>query len=549
MLRLSVFLLLVLFHWSASSTDDDVVGGILYPRPSESREVRSLDGLWNFRIPPDEERYKGVAEGWYKQELWKTGDTIPMPVPASYNDIPTDVRYRRFFGLAWYQRDFFVPAAWSDRRVWVRFGSVFYAATVASISDRKDGGPLSSRSTGRASSVDGNKMAVSYHHSHLVYAGVIDYTVRYEGVEKSEAIPTVSVSLYDKDEKVVASSSGAEGRLEVSHAKFWWPYLMASEPAYMYQLQVTVKGSETDVYRLPVGIRTVSWDTSKVYINGKQLYLRGFGRHEDSHVRGKGLDLPLVIRDYNLIRWIGANGYRTSHYPYSEEIMDFSDQQGIVIIDECPIVSAHCSKAVGNDETAAAQLVSAVALHGRRHEDEDNDRHSAQLHIGVSVAQSTLVSDSSWGFLLAVIWQRRTPSSSQSQSGILLNVSGRVQVTMQIIGAFTPALWSDELLKNHKRSLTELVRRDKNRPSVIMWSVANEAETELEQAVAYFNMEQCLNVRVGETGDPQEGNPPTSGIALHDSYVRKSGGDPAGNRIRFALGLRVRDCECTDTVL
>ncbi|KAJ8879961.1 hypothetical protein PR048_020582 [Dryococelus australis] len=429
MLRLSVFLLLVLFHWSASSTDDDVVGGILYPRPSESREVRSLDGLWNFRIPPDEERYKGVAEGWYKQELWKvgptpisvvirleskgvtlrdaqrsitsivghhfrtigdkanklrlqTGDTIPMPVPASYNDIPTDVKYRRFFGLAWYQRDFFVPAAWSDRRVWVRFGSVFYAATVVST------------------------MAL---------------LVQYEGVEKSEAIPTVSVSLYDKDENVVATSSGVEGRLEVSHAKFWWPYLMDSEPAYMYQLQVTVKGSETDVYRLPVGIRTVSWDTSKVYINGKQLYLRGFGRHEDSHVRGKGLDLPLVIRDYNLIRWIGANGYRTSHYPYSEEIMDFSDQQGIVIIDECPIVNA----------------------------------------------------------------QSRLP-------GTRGRPTRRFFANWPALDCFleTPLLWSDELLKNHKRSLTELVRRDKNRPSVIMWSVANEAETELEQAVAYFNCDK-----------------------------------------------------------
>lgn len=53
-------------------------------------------------------------------------------------------------------------------------------------------------------------------------------------------------------------------------------------------------------------------------------------------IRGKGLDLPLVTRDYNLIKWIGANAYRTSHYPYAEEIMDFADQQGIMIIDECP---------------------------------------------------------------------------------------------------------------------------------------------------------------------------------------------------------------------
>lgn len=55
-------------------------------------------------------------------------------------------------------------------------------------------------------------------------------------------------------------------------------------------------------------------------------------------IRGKGVDLPLITRDYNLIKWIGANSYRTSHYPYAEEIMDFADQQGIMIIDECPAV-------------------------------------------------------------------------------------------------------------------------------------------------------------------------------------------------------------------
>lgn len=55
-------------------------------------------------------------------------------------------------------------------------------------------------------------------------------------------------------------------------------------------------------------------------------------------IRGKGLDLPLLTKDFNLIKWIGANAYRTSHYPYSEESMQFADEHGIMIIDECPSV-------------------------------------------------------------------------------------------------------------------------------------------------------------------------------------------------------------------
>ncbi len=36
-----------------------------------------------------------------------------------------------------------------------------------------------------------------------------------------------------------------------------------------------------------------------------------------------------------MFKWIGANSFRTSHYPYAEEIMDFADRNGIVVINEC----------------------------------------------------------------------------------------------------------------------------------------------------------------------------------------------------------------------
>lgn len=55
-------------------------------------------------------------------------------------------------------------------------------------------------------------------------------------------------------------------------------------------------------------------------------------------IRGKGLDFALLTKDFNLLRWIGANAYRTSHYPYSEESMQFADEYGIMIVDECPSV-------------------------------------------------------------------------------------------------------------------------------------------------------------------------------------------------------------------
>ena len=83
---------------------------------------------------------------------------------------------------------------------------------------------------------------------------------------------------------------------------------------------------------LQVGLREVNWGNSSFLINHKPFYFRGFGRHEDSNIRGKGLDLALFPRDPALIKWMAANSYRTSHYPYADELMDFADRNGIVII-------------------------------------------------------------------------------------------------------------------------------------------------------------------------------------------------------------------------
>ena len=43
--------------------------GLLYPRESESRDVRDLNGLWNFRADYSPNRRAGFEEEWYKSPL------------------------------------------------------------------------------------------------------------------------------------------------------------------------------------------------------------------------------------------------------------------------------------------------------------------------------------------------------------------------------------------------------------------------------------------------------------------------------------------------
>lgn len=84
--------------------------------------------------------------------------------------------------------------------------------------------------------------------------------------------------------------------------------------------------TKPDVYRLPIGIRTLAWTNTSLLLNDRPVYMRGFGRHEDSAIRGRGFDLVTAVRDHDLLQWVGANAYRTSHYPYSDEVLDIADR-------------------------------------------------------------------------------------------------------------------------------------------------------------------------------------------------------------------------------
>jgi beta-glucuronidase len=64
-------------------------------------------------------------------------------------------------------------------------------------------------------------------------------------------------------------------------------------------------------------------------------------------VRGKAHDNVLMVHDFTLLEWLGANSFRTSHYPYAEEVLDYADRHGIVVIDETAAVGINSGLAAG----------------------------------------------------------------------------------------------------------------------------------------------------------------------------------------------------------
>ena len=73
---------------------------------------------------------------------------------------------------------------------------------------------------------------------------------------------------------------------------------MHTKPAYMYTLIVWIHSMTlgVDVYKQTFGIRKIQWNATNLMINNQPFYFRGFGKHEDSDIRGKGVDLPLITR-------------------------------------------------------------------------------------------------------------------------------------------------------------------------------------------------------------------------------------------------------------
>lgn len=436
-------------------------GGMLFPRETPSRELKALDGLWSFRADLSNNRLQGFEQQWYRRPLREWGPTLDMPVPSSFNDITQEPELRNFIGWVWYEQEAVLPQRWTQdtrTRVVLRVNSAHYYAVVwvngihvvehegghlpfeADISKLVQSGPLSfcritiainntltlhTLPPGMITYKTDTSMYPSgyfvqdtsfdffnyagLHRSVVLYTtpttyidditvttdvdqdnGLVNYQISVQGSEHTE----LEVRLLDKEGKIVAQGTGDHGQLLVPSAHLWWPYLMHEHPAYLYSLEVRMSvpaESVSDFYTLPVGIRTVAVTDSKFLFNGKPFYFHGVNKHEDADIRGKGFDWPLLMKDFNLLRWLGANSFRTSHYPYAEEVLQLCDRYGIVVIDECP-------------------------------------------GVGIVMPQS----------------------------------------------------FGNESLRHHLEVMEELVRRDKNHPAVVMWSVANEPSSALKPAGYYF---------------------------------------------------------------
>lgn len=360
---------------------------MLYPTMTETRNVIDLSGIWSFKLI----EYKG------EYDVTTEIDTdLQMAVPGSYNDQGVVSSIRNHVGKVVYETTFTIPNVLQQERQVLRFGSATHEAEVfvngqkvvshrggflpfeveindvvqkgknrltVIVNNILDDSTLPVGNFKEVKDSKGNIKAVNEpNFDFFNYAGLhrpvkiyttpkehyiedivivphvdgknaqVEYTVKASGNQ------SIQVDIVDQEGHIVASQNGAESTVEIENVHLWQP-----GEGYQYTLAVSIKADDEviDYYEEPFGVRTIEVKNGQFLINGEPFYFKGFGKHEDTYYHGRGLNEVSNIQDLNLMKWIGANSFRTSHYPYSEEMMRLADEQGVVVIDETTAVGVH----------------------------------------------------------------------------------------------------------------------------------------------------------------------------------------------------------------
>ncbi len=186
--------------------------------------------------------------------------------------------------------------------------------------------------------------------------------IRNDGT-KTQAVNAV-VRLIDAGGKTVAtatrriplradSASDSVETLSVATPHLWNG---VADP-YLHRLVVeiaTPSGAVLDRVEQAFGIREMRADPARGFmLNGKPLRLQGVGYHQDREGKGWATAPADIEQDFAIMREMGVNSIRLTHYQHGQVIHDLADRYGMVLWDEIPLVSRWTW---GDDAVATAGL-------------------------------------------------------------------------------------------------------------------------------------------------------------------------------------------------
>ncbi len=180
--------------------------------------------------------------------------------------------------------------------------------------------------------------------------------------------------IYDKMGKEVLQSNqkytASKGEISTIEAqlKVRNPHLWSPEEPYLYRLksQLIMDGEVVDQIENPLAFRWFEFDAEKgFFLNGSPYKLIGTSRHQDYPGLGNALEDGRHLRDVELLKEMGGNFLRISHYPQDKTIIEACDRLGILTSIEIPLVNRITeSKAFfDNSETMLREMMAQYYNH------------------------------------------------------------------------------------------------------------------------------------------------------------------------------------------
>ena len=364
------------------------------------RITKSLNAVWRFKRQGTpgagtEPEFVGAERPEYNDGAWQT-----VVAPHTWDATPDNpfCVSDHFRGLAWYRREIEIPESWRGRRVWVEFKAVFQVADVYLNGHHL--GQHVGGFTGFGFDLTNHLKFGSKNLLAVQVNDVLDPTIApanetnvpgYGGIYRSVSLVALDPlhvrrngtwvttepagngtalrirtwvqnqssnardfhlesAILDADGRQVAKidangSLGPNSVKEVEQrAEVLSPHLWSPDDPYLYQLLSTVAegGKATDRYVTPFGIRFMGHDAAKGFtLNGKPINLHGVDRRQDYGFLGDAVPEAIGVKDVRLMKEMGVNFIRTSHYPQDPAVMDACDRLGILVWEEVPNIKIH----------------------------------------------------------------------------------------------------------------------------------------------------------------------------------------------------------------
>jgi len=145
--------------------------------------------------------------------------------------------------------------------------------------------------------------------------------------------------------KMVKLSQLATNQVDIQTVLIKNPLLWSPDSPVLYHVITRVYNAKTnellDEVSQPLGLRWYEFSAENGFmLNGIALKLIGTNRHQCFENLGNAVPDEIHVRDIKLLKDMGGNFLRISHYPQDPVVMEMCDKLGIITSVEIPIVNA-----------------------------------------------------------------------------------------------------------------------------------------------------------------------------------------------------------------